>query len=356
MAGDNPATTTEYIEHHLQNLVYGRLPAGYERELEHGREILSENTWTLAHGSGEVAAMGFWAIHVDSMAWSIGLGILFCILFRFAAVRSSSDSPKGFINFVELIIEFVDDKVRDSFNAKNSLIAPLALTIFIWIFLMNLMDLVPVDLVPKLMMLAGVEYQKIVPSTDPNVTMGMALGVFVLMLFYNIKIKGLGFVKELTMHPFNHWAFVPVNLFMEGVGLLAKPFSLGLRLFGNMYAGEMIFILIALMFAAGAGSGIIAGGLNAHLFGDGTNILLWLVTFFLVCSLCWMNLKDKISTGKTLFYSLALLTITGGILGLSGGIMQLGWAIYHILIVSLQAFIFMMLTVVYLGMAHEQDH
>ena len=356
MAGDNPATTTEYIQHHLQNLVYGKLPAGYERELEHGPEILSESTWTLAHGAGEVAAMGFWAIHVDSMAWSIGLGILFCILFRFAALKSSSDSPKGFINFVELIIEFIDNSVRDSFNAKNALIAPLALTVCIWIFLMNLMDLLPVDLVPKLMMLAGVEYQKIVPSTDPNVTMGMALGVFVLMLFYNIKIKGFGFVKELTMHPFNHWAFIPVNLFMELVGLLAKPFSLGLRLFGNMYAGEMIFILIALMFAAGAGSGIIAGGLNAQLFGDGTNILLWLVTFLLVCFLCWMNLKDKISTGKTLFYSLALLTITGGILGLSGGIMQLGWAIYHILIVSLQAFIFMMLTVVYLGMAHEQDH
>ena len=140
------------------------------------------------------------------------------------------------------------------------------------------------------------------------------------------------------------------------VNFISKQISLGLRLFGNMYAGEMIFILIALMFAAGAGSGIIAGGLNAQLFGDGTNILLRLVTFLLVCSLCWMNLKDKISTGKTLFYSLALLTITGGILGLSGGIMQLGWAIYHILIVSLQAFIFMMLTVVYLGMAHEQDH
>lgn len=356
MAGDNPATTSEYIQHHLQNLVYGRLPAGYERELEHGREILSESTWTLAHGSGEVAAMGFWAIHVDSMAWSIGLGILFCILFRFAALKSSSDSPKGFINFVELIIEFIDNSVRESFNAKNALIAPLALTIFIWIFFMNLMDLVPVDLVPKLMMLAGVEYQKIVPSTDPNVTMGMALGVFVLMLFYNIKIKGFGFVKELTLHPFNHWAFIPVNLFMELVGLLAKPFSLGLRLFGNMYAGEMIFILIALMFAAGAGSGIIAGGLNAQLFGDGTNILLWLVTFLLVCFLCWMNLKGKISTGKTLFYTLALLAITGGILGLGGGLMQLVWAIFHILIVTLQAFVFMVLTVVYLGMAHEQDH
>ena len=123
-----------------------------------------------------------------------------------------------------------------------------------------------------------------------------------------------------------------------------------------MYAGEMIFILIALMFAAGAGSGIIAGGLNAQLFGDGTNILLWLVTFLLVCFLCWMNLKDKISTGKTLFYTLALLAITGGILGLGGGLMQLVWAIFHILIVTLQAFVFMVLTVVYLGMAHEQDH
>jgi F-type H+-transporting ATPase subunit a len=175
------------------------------------------------------------------------------------------------------------------------LIAPLSLTIFVWVFLMNLMDLIPVDVVPELMMLAGVEYQKIVPSTDPNITMGMAIGVFVLMLFYSIKVKGFGFVKELTMNPFNHWAFIPVNLFMEVVGLLAKPFSLGLRLFGNMYAGEMIFILIAALFSAG---------------------VVWLVP---------------------------------------AAFLQIGWAIFHILVITLQAFIFMVLTIVYLSMAHE-DH
>ena len=148
------------------------------------------------------------------------------------------------------------------------------------------MDLIPVDLIPTLLSYAGVPYQKIVPSTDPNITMGMALGIFVLMLYYSIKIKGMGFVKELTMNPFNHWAFIPVNLFMEVVGLLAKPFSLGLRLFGNMFAGELIFILIALL-------GV---------------------------------------------YQLPL---------------HFGWAVFHVLIVTLQAFIFMMLTIVYLSLAAE---
>ena len=119
---------------------------------------------------------------------------------------------------------------------------------FVWVFLMNLMDLIPVDLIPHTLALLGVEYQKVVPSTDPNITMGMAVGVFILMLYYSIKVKGFGFVKELTLNPFNHPLFIPVNLFMEVVGLLAKPFSLGLRLFGNMYAGEMIFILQAFIF------------------------------------------------------------------------------------------------------------
>ena len=192
-----------------------------------------------------------------------------------------------------MIVEFIDNQVKDTFHGNNKLIAPLSLTIFVWVFLMNLMDLIPVDVVPELMMLAGVEYQKIVPSTDPNITMGMAIGVFVLMLFYSIKVKGFGFVKELTMSPFNHWAFIPVNLFMEVVGLLAKPFSLGLRLFGNMYAGEMIFILIAALFGVG---------------------------FF------WM---------------------------LPVALLQVGWAIFHILVITLQAFIFMVLTIVYLSMAHE---
>jgi F-type H+-transporting ATPase subunit a len=151
-----------------------------------------------------------------------------------AAKRATTGVPSGMLNFVELIVEFIDGAVKDSFHGRNKMVAPLALTIFVWIFLMNLMDLLPVDLVPELLMLAGVNYQKIVPSTDPNITLGMALGVFILMLYYSIKIKGTGFISELTMHPFNHWGFIPVNLFMETVGLLAKPFSLGLRLFGNM--------------------------------------------------------------------------------------------------------------------------
>ncbi len=249
----------------------------------------------MAHGSDEAAAMGFNAIHVDSMFWSITLGIVFCWLFRRVAIKAETGVPSGVLNVVEMVVEFIDNTVRDTFHGHNKLVAPLALTIFVWVFLMNLMDLLPVDLVPHLVSLLGVPYQKIVPTTDPNITMGMAVGIFVLMMYYSIKVKGFGFVRELTMNPFNHWAFIPVNLFMEVVGLLAKPFSLGLRLFGNMYAGEMIFILIAALFSAG---------------------LVWLVP---------------------------------------AGLLQVGWAIFHILVITLQAFIFMVLTIVYLSMAHE-DH
>ena len=292
MAGDS-LTTTEYIQHHLSNLTYGQLPAGTVR---HDGTTLTESVWTMAHGGQEAAAMGFSAFHVDSLLWSFGLGLIFCLMFRSVAKSASSDVPGRFQNFIEIIVEFVDGNVKDMFHGRNPLIAPLALTIFVWVFFMNLMDLIPVDLIPWLLSHVGVGYQKIVPSTDPNITLGMALGVFILMLYYSIKIKGIGgFTKELTMHPFNHWAFIPVNLFMELVGLLAKPFSLGLRLFGNMYAGEMIFILIAVMYSAG-----------------------------------WM-------------------------FGLFGGFLQIGWAIFHILVITLQAFIFMVLTVVYLSMAHE-DH
>ena len=292
MASEAP-TVSEYIVHHLTNLAYGKLPAGTVRY--DGTVVSEGGLWTMAHGGAETSAMGFMAIHVDSMLWSIGLGIFFCWLFRRVALKASSDVPTGAVNFVEMIVEFVDNTVKDTFHGRNPLVAPLALTIFVWVFMMNLMDLIPVDLVPGLLKLVGVEYQKIVPSTDPNVTMGMALGVFILMLFYSIKIKGMGFVKELTMHPFNHPVFIPINLFMEIVGLLAKPFSLGLRLFGNMYAGEMIFILIAALYSAG---------------------VLWLAP---------------------------------------AGLLQIAWAIFHILIITLQAFIFMVLTVVYLSMAHE-DH
>ena len=339
MAGENPASTTEYIQHHLQNLVYGNHP---------------DNGWSFAHSAQEAAEMGFMAIHVDSMAWSVGLGVIFCTAFRFAALRATTGVPTGLLNFVELIIEFIDGSVKDSFHGSNKMVAPLALTIFVWIFMMNLMDLLPVDLVPSILGTVGVHFQKIVPSTDPNITMGMALGVFILMLYYSIKIKGTGFIKELTMHPFNHWAFIPINLFMETVGLLAKPFSLGLRLFGNMYAGEMIFILIAMMFAAGAGTGLVAGGLHAQLFGEHTSALFWLVIFVLVVGVCWMNLKGKISTGKTVLLSAIFMTLGGGVFALGGGLMQWSWAVFHILVITLQAFIFMVLTVVYLSMAHEE--
>jgi F-type H+-transporting ATPase subunit a len=292
MAGSTQ-TISEYIVHHLTNLTYGKLPGGFPRE--DGTVVADGGAWVMAHGGGEASAMGFTAIHVDSMLWSIGLGIVFCWLFRSVAKKAQSGVPSGMVNAVEMVVEFVDNTVRDTFHGHNKMVAPLALTIFVWVFLMNLMDMLPVDLIPSLLGLAGVHYQKIVPSTDPNITMGMALGIFILMLYYSIKVKGFGFVRELTMNPFNHWLFIPVNLFMEVVGLLAKPFSLGLRLFGNMYAGEMIFILIAALFSAGA---------------------LWLVP---------------------------------------AGLLQIGWAIFHILVITLQAFIFMVLTIVYLSMAHE-DH
>lgn len=286
-------TVAQYITHHLTNLTYGKLPGGYERY--DGSLVADGGTWTMAHGAQEAADMGFNAIHVDSMLWSIGLGIIFCWIFRRVAKKAETGVPSGIVSAIEMVVEFVDDTVRDTFHGHNKLIAPLALTVFVWVLLMNLMDLVPIDLVPWLAMQLGVEYMKIVPSTDPNITLGMAVGVFVLMLYYSIKIKGFGFVKELTMNPFNHWLFIPVNLFMEIVGLLAKPFSLGLRLFGNLYAGEMIFILIAALFGAG---------------------LVW---------------------------------------ALPAALLQMGWAIFHLLVVPLQAFIFMVLTIVYLSMAH-QDH
>ena len=273
-------SSAEYIKHHLTNLVYGQRPDG---------------TWGIASGD-EVSQMGFWSINVDSMVFSVGLGVFFLWLFNRAAKKASTDVPTGMQNFIEMIIEFIDDSVRGSFSGKNPLIAPLALTIFIWVFLMNLMDLIAVDLVPWLASLSGIPYLKIVPSTDPNITFGLSLGVFALVLYYSIKMKGPGgFFAELAFHPFPKF-MMPINLVLEGVTLIAKPVSLALRLFGNLYAGEMIFILIALMYSGG-----------------------------------WA-------------------------LGLFGGFLQLGWAIFHILIITLQAFIFMTLTIVYLDMASQADH
>lgn len=299
MAGNS----TEYIKHHLTNMTYGRLPEGHLREIDGVQTVLEAPTWTFAHGAAEASAMGFSAVHVDSLGWSVALGLVFCMLFWFVARKATAGVPGRLQAFVETMIEFVDNNVKDTYHGSSALIGPLALTIFVWIFLMNLMDLIPVDFLPVFAAWIGssffgvapeLVYFKVVPSTDPNITLGMSISVFLLIIFYSIRMKGaIGFAKELTLNPFNHWLLVPFNFALEAIGLLTKPVSLGLRLFGNMYAGELIFILIALMYT---------GNLALGLLGVGLHVV---------------------------------------------------WAIFHILVITLQAFVFMMLTIVYLSMASE---
>jgi len=286
-------TSTQYIQHHLQNMTLGKLPAGYVRHHADGEEeVLATAQWTLAHSPQEAKAMGFWAFHVDSIGWSVVLGVLFCYLFRRVAVKANTGVPTGLNNFLELVIEFIDKSVRDTFHGKNPLIAPLALTVFVWVFLMNMMDLVPVDWLPVLAQKVTGDphfYFKVVPTADPNTTFAMSIGIFVMIIYYSIKIKGVGgFLKELCFQPFGKW-LLPVNLILETVTLVSKPVSLALRLFGNLYAGELLFILIAMM-------------------------------------LGWWQLPAHFV-----------------------------WAVYHLLVIPLQAFVFTMLTIVYLSMAHE-DH
>jgi F-type H+-transporting ATPase subunit a len=344
-------TSAGYIQHHLQNLTFGRHVDG---------------SWGIAHGAEEAAAMGFWAVHLDTLFWSVALGFLFIWLFRKAvkqsvAAAATESAPAPFLNGIEAIIEFIDNNVRDVFSGSNPLIAPLALTVFVWIFFMNLMDLIPVDWLPWLAHSAGVEYQKVVPTTDVNATMGMALAVFFMIIFYSLKVKGVGgFLSELTMNPINPktmgmpkiaWPIVMLfNFMLEVVGLLAKPVSLGLRLFGNMYAGELIFILIALVFAAG--SGLVADGLQV-MFGEHVPGWFLLLAAMAVAATLMLNLRGKLATLHTLLLVLIEMLLIGGLAFAGGQLLHFGWAVFHILIVTLQAYIFMMLTVVYLSMAHE---
>ncbi len=285
MASSGTVTSTEFIRHHLTNLTFGRHADG---------------SWGMAETGAQAAEMGVMAVHVDSLFWSFALGVLFLAIFRRVANKVTASEPGMLQNFCEWIVEFIDGNVRGSFNAKNDLVAPMALTLFCWIFLMNLMDLVPVEVIPRFLELFGIHFQKVVPTTDPNITFGLALSIFAMMIYYSIKVKGVsGFAAELTMHPFEaknpilKLLFIPVNFFLEFVSMISKPISHSLRLFGNMYAGEMIFILISLMFGAG-------------------------------------------------------ITLT-----LFGGVLQFIWAVFHILIITLQAFIFMVLTIVYMDMAHQ---
>ncbi len=270
----NVVTSSEYIKHHLQNLTYGQFADGH---------------WGLAHSAAQAKEMGFWAFHLDTLGVSFVLGVIFLAIFYRVSRNMTTNTPSGIQNFVESIIDFINENVRGSFNGQNPMVAPLALTTFIWIVLMNTMDLVPIDYLPSVAHYFGVEHFKAVPTTDPNAAFGMSIGIFILILYYSIKEKGAGgFAAELTLHPFGKW-MLPFNLFLEGVNLIAKPVSLALRLFGNMYAGEMIFILIALL------------------------------PFWIQWSL------------------------------------SLPWAIFHILIVLLQAFIFMTLVIVYMDMAHQKE-
>jgi F-type H+-transporting ATPase subunit a len=279
MAGENghgAQTSGEYISHHLQNLQVCKV----------------ENEWVW----NECAGVGN-AINVDSMFFSVVLGLIFAWIFGRAAKNASSGKPGKMQAFVEIVIDFIDSSVKDTFHGTSKLIAPLALTIFVWVFFMNLMDLIPVDWLPLAGAAIGVPYLKVVPTTDVNITFGMSIAVFCLIIFYSVKNKGIGgFIGELTLHPIAPPLkgpgiiaapfIIAFNFILESVALLAKPLSLSLRLFGNMFAGELIFILIAL-------------------------------------------------------------------LGLWQLPLHFGWAVFHVLIVTLQAFIFMMLTIVYLSLASE---
>jgi F-type H+-transporting ATPase subunit a len=269
-AAEHAPSGSEYIVHHLGNLQYGH---------------------------------GFWTYNVDSIFFSVLLAVVFVGSFYLAARKASAGVPGRFQNFVEVVVEFVDTQVRDTFHGTSKLIAPLALTIFCWILLFNFMDLVPVDLLPAAGQKVGLEHLKVVPSTDLNITLGMSITVFLIVMFYSFKIKGFGgFTWELLTHPFGKW-MMPFNLLLNLIEHLARPVSLGLRLYGNLYAGEMIFLLLAVLggsFAIGSAAGV------AGAFGQ---LLLGVV-----------------------------------------------WGAFHILVIPLQAFIFMVLTIVYLAQAHETHH
>ena len=271
-------TVSNYIQHHLSNA-----------------KVCMTDSGTAFNEACNNA--GFWTFHIDTLVWSIVLGFVFILSFRAVAKKATAGVPGKWQATVELIVEFVNDTVKSTYHGKSALIAPLALTIFVWVLLMNLMDLIPVDFLPSFAQFIGGQmgydphhvYMKVVPTTDVNMTFALSIGVFVLMIFYSIKIKGLGgFLKELYAHPFNTPWLYWFNFILEFVALLAKPLSLSLRLFGNLYAGELIFILIA-----------------------GTIGLWQLPLHFL-------------------------------------------WAAFHLLIIPLQAFIFMMLTIVYLSLASEE--
>ena len=303
----------KYIKHHLQNLTFGYCEEAGEWRFADGH--INIRAPGLAHQeqkekSCEAKDMGIHAIHVDTMAMSLVLGSVFCLFFWRVAKKASVHKPTKLQNAIEYAFDFVRNTVSDNFEPKgNKIIGPMALTIVVWVFLMNLMDLLPVDLVPWIVngfqsstIHGPIHYFKVLPIADINAPVGMALGVAVLIHYYSIKNKGLGgFLAELSFQPLGKWA-LPFNMLIEIPGFYAKQIALGLRLYGNLFAGEMIFILIALLFGS----------------------------FF-----------------ESLY---------GAFLGVFGVLLHLAWAIFHVLIIALQAYVFMILTVVFLNQAHETHH
>jgi len=281
LAAETP-NLTEYIVHHITFLT-NKPPAGL---------------------------VDFSVVNFDSVFFSVALAVVFAGMFFFAARRATSGVPGKFQGFIEVILGFVDSQVKDTFQGTSKLIAPLALTIFCWVFLFNFMDLIPVDLLPGAAHSVGLAHLKDVPSTDLNIVFGLSLTVFVLIIFYSIRMKGLGgFIAEFTLHPFSNKnvlvqaLFVPINLLLESVMFFARPISLALRLYGNLYAGEMVFVLIALL--------TLTSGYHA------------------------------------------LASVSGWALIVLQFILGLAWTGFDLVIGLLQAFIFMMLSVVYLSQAYE---
>jgi F-type H+-transporting ATPase subunit a len=276
----NAPTAGEYIIHHLQHLQSGK----------------------------QTGVVDFSVFNMDSVFWAVSLGILTCWLLWLAARKATSGVPGRFQAAVEILVEMVDSQAKGIVHNAESrkFVAPLALTVFIWIFLMNAMDLLPVDLIPAIWHVAGPaigakDYMRVVPTADLSITMGLSVAVLLICFYYNVKIKGAGgWIHELFTAPFgDKWFLYPVNFLMQMVEFVAKTVSHGMRLFGNMYAGELIFMLIALMGGAWA------------------------------------------------------LSATGILLAIGHIIAGTAWAIFHILIITLQAFIFMMLTLIYVGQAHD---
>ena len=274
-------TAGEYIVHHLHHLQTGT----------------------------QKAVVDFSVVNMDSVFYSILMGVLGCWILWLAARKATSGVPGRFQAAVEILVEMVDAQAKGIVHSAESrkFVAPLALTVFVWIFLMNAMDLLPVDLIPAIWHVAGPaigakDYMRVVPTADLSITMGLSLSVLLICFYYNVKIKGAGgWIHELFTAPFgDKWFLYPVNFLMQMVEFVAKTVSHGMRLFGNMYAGELIFMLIALMGGAWA------------------------------------------------------LSATGILLAIGHIIAGTAWAIFHILIITLQAFIFMMLTLVYVGQAHDK--